>query len=769
MPRSPYRLLRRGWEAANRPLVDVPQPFDVDPNDPRVIAALKGVGNFGSDILEGMTSPLGAATTLLSLGTAGLARAGLSAAARRAAVAEAILNAPQAAEGASEALQGVAERNAGRTLRGAVQGSLAGLGLRGGAPSASLRGVAASTVAPALGGAIGNDGLTTGNERVDEALRMATSIGAGIAAPRMVRGRRAASPTLGEFNPEQGYSRLERAILNEPGSTMDPGRIMAMAARGELAAEELQVRGLSSGIAPSGAPIPEGMLSEALRTKTPIPKEQFAAYLQENPLPQRKNVTLVSSERIKPHTPTLDLSRTEEFAALERAAQDANVNLEDVVKDPARLKAFARRLSNDQELDPALYPWSLDTTPAKHAQELTQSIKDWEAMRSTTANYYRALRNYMKQNFTDEGEPRRVEFDDTVPIDTQADRMQLYSGLGGVSGTPTLLEHYPGTMMRRAPEALQRIFADNDALMRTYGPERVQYAKYMPPTGTDFKEIVATVPELPVRYKDFGGHFKNIENPTAWALTGLENVEDLGKTRVIYEVQSPHQSAKRHMVSVPRTPETLTAAKTELKQLEPEIKQLQALSIKYAKPGAEIPEGVDVDAIERELQQKQRRLDVLDRFVQRSWDEALNVPYQKTWVRQILGRSLYEAAKEPGTKAVALSGPEMVADRWAGAGTETQASLTSQYEKQYLKELTQIVNRLGGTLEKRTLDISPGKDNLKTELKEKKPYDIYVLKLTPEIRKRIIREGFPALGIGGLAAMSALQQAIMNAPPEEQR
>lgn len=195
MPPSPYSLLRRGWEAANRPLVDVPQPFDVDPNDPRVIAALKGVGNFGSDILEGMTSPLGAATTLLSLGTAGLARAGLSAAARRAAIAEAVLNAPQAAEGASEALQGVAERNAGRTLRGAVQGSLAGLGLRGGVPSASLRELAASTVAPALGGAIGNDGLTTGNERVDDALRMATSIGAGIAAPRMVRGRRSASVT----------------------------------------------------------------------------------------------------------------------------------------------------------------------------------------------------------------------------------------------------------------------------------------------------------------------------------------------------------------------------------------------------------------------------------------------------------------------------------------------------------------------------------------------------------------------------------------------
>ena len=283
--------LLEAWNFANRPLVDVPRPFTPEADDSRLTGALKGIGNFGSDVLEQFTSPAGLITGALSFGTAGLARAGLMGAARNAAITEAILNVPYAAEGAKNLAAGVRERNVPQAVAGGLQMGLSslGVGALAGRPTYSTLGrTAAAMAAPAVGGIVNEQGLTTGNETADMVLRTALGMGAGMASanvPSMSAATRipkppnlsplpdtsaAVQPQLPPLQIADLPSRLEYAIADLPDHALSPTKLLNLPKEGKASNDEMALRALPAFL-------------ENFPPNKPVPRDALLAHLAQNP------------------------------------------------------------------------------------------------------------------------------------------------------------------------------------------------------------------------------------------------------------------------------------------------------------------------------------------------------------------------------------------------------------------------------------------------------------------------------------------------------
>ena len=110
--------LKKAWDWANKPLLDLP-----DPENP--------VGRFAVNMAEGLTSPLGLGLTALSAGGGLAAKAGLLGVSRALHGADAAANAAFLGEGAHNVIRGLASGEPGAAGAGALQAGLAGVGLRG--------------------------------------------------------------------------------------------------------------------------------------------------------------------------------------------------------------------------------------------------------------------------------------------------------------------------------------------------------------------------------------------------------------------------------------------------------------------------------------------------------------------------------------------------------------------------------------------------------------------------------------------------------------
>jgi hypothetical protein len=146
MPGPIPQGVRTAWNAANQPLVQVPQPFAIGPDEQMALAAeaqrnpggwaamrLAGllgrqVGNLGADTLSSMTSPVGLASMALSGGASAAGRAGMLGISRGARLGEAALNAPAVAQGTQQA---VTARSPGEALGGLATAALGASGARG--------------------------------------------------------------------------------------------------------------------------------------------------------------------------------------------------------------------------------------------------------------------------------------------------------------------------------------------------------------------------------------------------------------------------------------------------------------------------------------------------------------------------------------------------------------------------------------------------------------------------------------------------------------
>jgi hypothetical protein len=122
--------LRQAWDAANQPLVDLPDLAPAGPNASTLERMARGAAGFLGTVAEGMTSPVGLASLALSGGASAAGRAGLLGISRGARAAEAALNVPVVAEGAYNIKEGAKEGDAATAAVGALQAGLGGLGIR---------------------------------------------------------------------------------------------------------------------------------------------------------------------------------------------------------------------------------------------------------------------------------------------------------------------------------------------------------------------------------------------------------------------------------------------------------------------------------------------------------------------------------------------------------------------------------------------------------------------------------------------------------------
>lgn len=113
------------WEKANTPTLSLPRSESSHPH--------AKVANFAAEVAEGMSSPMGFASAILSGAGSALGRAGLLGISRAARVAEGALNVPYAVEGVTNVVQGAANADPAQAVAGGIEAGLAGLGVRGAA------------------------------------------------------------------------------------------------------------------------------------------------------------------------------------------------------------------------------------------------------------------------------------------------------------------------------------------------------------------------------------------------------------------------------------------------------------------------------------------------------------------------------------------------------------------------------------------------------------------------------------------------------------
>jgi hypothetical protein len=119
-------VLKRLWQVGNQPLVDLPE-FTHNADDSGLEKAGKMVGNFGSAVAEGFTSPIGLATAALGGGAAVAGAKGMLGISRGARLAEAGLTAPFVAEGVHNM---ATADSAPQAVTGAIQAGLGAFGVR---------------------------------------------------------------------------------------------------------------------------------------------------------------------------------------------------------------------------------------------------------------------------------------------------------------------------------------------------------------------------------------------------------------------------------------------------------------------------------------------------------------------------------------------------------------------------------------------------------------------------------------------------------------
>jgi hypothetical protein len=122
-PQERKSLLTRAWEWLNAPTIDLP---DIDTSHP-----YSKVAGMAGSLIEGMSSPMGIASTIAPVAGMAARGAGLYRASRAATAAEGALAAPYVASGAANVGQGIYEGDPVQAGVGAIEAGLGAMGVRG--------------------------------------------------------------------------------------------------------------------------------------------------------------------------------------------------------------------------------------------------------------------------------------------------------------------------------------------------------------------------------------------------------------------------------------------------------------------------------------------------------------------------------------------------------------------------------------------------------------------------------------------------------------
>jgi len=131
-----------------------------------------------------------------------------------------------------------------------------------------------------------------------------------------------------------------------------------------------------------------------------------------------------------------------------------------------------------------------------------------------------------------------------------------------------------------------------------------------------------------------------------------------------------------------------------------------------------------------------------------------NYPYKDNWYKKTIDKVLLQAI-EDGEDAISISASYPVVDRYSGQGREFKEKLYDELAPAYLKKLA---NKFGGKYEVGSLDIDntfgSGTEKFlpqpETGLDRRRDLTkAYILKITPEMKKKITEEGLSSFALGG--------------------
>ena len=140
-----------------------------------------------------------------------------------------------------------------------------------------------------------------------------------------------------------------------------------------------------------------------------------------------------------------------------------------------------------------------------------------------------------------------------------------------------------------------------------------------------------------------------------------------------------------------------------------------------------------------------------------------NYPFKDNWHEMVLKNLLSDAARE-GKPALSVSGSHALKDRWSDQYSKFYEML---YDKKVPSFMKKLAKRYGGEFEQGKLDLADtfGEDGVRGFIRENiRPEErgwqatkaiiantrANIIRITPEMRERILEEGIPSFGAGGI-------------------
>lgn len=288
-------------------------------------------------------------------------------------------------------------------------------------------------------------------------------------------------------------------------------------------------------------------------------------------------------------------------------------------------------------------------------------------------------------------------------------------------------ENYREVLFTLPAKAGELNKAFDDWALKKYGDAWLDMdAAEVRKAGEEFKRIAGN--EVELRNPSYRSPHWNEPNVLAHTRVNDRNI-DGKKTLFIEEIQSDwHQAGRKKGykgVDKPKTDSYLSSAQ--------HYDALNSLSHERF--------GVEYNRLSG-ISQRELRRELLEQGV----DQVPNAPLKKTWHENVFKRMVREAA-EKGYDQVAWTSGAIQNARYP-AGGETGEKIASGMEGFYDKILPEYGNKFGK------------KYGAKVELSKLGKDAVHVMKITPELRKAALEEGFTMFANGGMATTSNQSAAL---------
>ena len=321
-----------------------------------------------------------------------------------------------------------------------------------------------------------------------------------------------------------------------------------------------------------------------------------------------------------------------------------------------------------------------------------------------------------------------------------------------------------------------------------------QYVDESLPGGENYQEVVFNWDNAPQTHSI--GHF-DADTQIAHALIRDRKLADGTDSRHIDELQSDlHTAGSKSGYKVPKA--------RELEAINEIEKILEDTPVRYAEQGAEkgilVPDAAGAEplfinfdilpsALERSpaymekwggiSRESELKFDIIAEHLGSSSDKLLeaaepfmrasykapNYPYKDNWHEMVLKNLLLDAARE-GKPALSVSGSAAIKARYSDEYSKFYEML---YDKKVPSFMKKLAKRYGGKFEKGRLDLDDtfGKpQEMRNPITEQADIDEHyrllnedgfadanIIKITPEMRARILEEGMPSFAAGGIVGV----------------